>query len=438
MKNLLFLTVPGLRRQDLASMPNLQSLFGDSASPLSLSHSFPAVTWPAQATMLTGKTANQHGVVANGFYWRDKQKVEMWTAWNEVIHQPQLWDELKKNDVSTAAWFPMLSKGCNADYVCMPAPIHQPDGSEDLWCYTKPQEYYGTLLEKFEHFPLKHFWGPLANIRSTQWIADSAVLTAETFHPQFFYIYLPHLDYAAQKFGPDSAQAAQAVKELDDVIGNMAQQMQAAYGTVDWIVASEYTITEVDHVSYPNRLLRSAGLLEVEEKDDGEHLDLSASQAWAMVDHQFSHIFVRNRDEQTIQKIIELFKDVAGIEHVLTGSQRGSLDHPRSGDVVLASSANSWQAYYWWEDDAQAPAFATTVDIHKKPGYDPVELFFDIEKMQVPLDASLIKGSHGYDWGADQSQSIFLTTAQTEGNNIADTAVFDFVMSFFDSETVVP
>ena len=433
MKNLIFLTVPGLRRQDLAAMPNLRSLFADSTEALSLSHSFPAVTWPAQATMLTGKTANQHGVVANGFYWRDKQKVEMWTAWNEVIHQPQLWDSLKTQGISTAAWFPMLSKGCNADYVCMPAPIHQPDGSEDLWCYTKPQDFYGALLEKLDHFPLKHFWGPLANINSTQWIADSAVMAAETFKPQFFYIYLPHLDYAAQKFGPDSEQAVQAVKELDSVIGLMAQQMKATYTDLDWIVASEYEITAVDHVTYPNRLLRSEGLLQVEEKEDREYLDITTSHAWALVDHQFSHIFVRDRNEETIKKIVDLFKGTDGIEQVLTGSARGHLDHPRSGDVILASTANSWQAYYWWEDDQKAPDFATTVDIHQKPGYDPVELFFDFEKMQVPLDASLIKGSHGYAWQPDQSQGILLTTLATQANKIADTEVFDFVMKHFDS-----
>ncbi len=432
MKNLIFLTVPGLRRQDLSAMPNLQSLFGQSTTPSTLCHSFPAVTWPSQATMLTGKTADKHGAVGNGFYWRDKQKVEMWTAWNEVIHQPQLWDELKTHGVSTAAWFPMLSKGSNADFVCMPAPIHQPDGSEGLWCYTKPQDFYGTLLEKFEHFPLKHFWGPLANIQSTQWIADSAALAAETFKPQFFYIYLPHLDYAAQKFGPDSDQATQAVAELDGVIGTMAQKMAAAYGDVQWMVASEYEITAVDHVSYPNRLLRAAGLLKVEEKDDGEHLDLSASGAWAMVDHQFSHVFVRDRDQETIQAVVDLFNGSLGIERVLTGPERGSLDHPRSGDVILASSANSWQAYYWWEGDDKAPPFATQVDIHKKPGYDPVELFFDFEKMQVPLDAELIKGSHGYDWNADQSQGILLSTVPGLEKNIVDTDVFHLVTNYFE------
>ena len=100
----------------------------------------------------------------------------MWTAWNDKIQQPQIWDLLHQHDptLTSAVWFPMLSKGCGADYICMPTPIHNPDGSESLWCYTKPVELYGTLRDAFGHFPLMHFWGPLANIKSTAWIADSA------------------------------------------------------------------------------------------------------------------------------------------------------------------------------------------------------------------------------------------------------------------------
>ena len=261
MKHLVFASIPGLRQRDLASMPNTQRLFASGTSSR-IEHSFPAVTWPSQATMLTGKPPKEHGVVANGFFWRDKAKVEMWTAWNEVIEQPQIWDTLKQNGFTSAAWFPMLSKGCGADYVCMPAPIHQPDGSEDLWCYTKPQEFYGQLLEKLGHFPLKHFWGPLANIKSSDWIVESATLAAAEFKPNLFYIYLPHLDYAAQKYGPDSEQAMQALTDLDNTIGAMVSGFEAALGSttgpersIDWMFASEYVITPVDHVSYPNRCL---------------------------------------------------------------------------------------------------------------------------------------------------------------------------------------
>jgi hypothetical protein len=179
--HVILLSIPGLRAQDLASMPNLSRLTagGDRAT---LTPSFPAVTWPVQANMLTGKLPREHGVIANGFYWRDSHEVEMWTAWNDKIQQPQIWDLLHTSPqrkqgaapLTSAVWFPMLSKGCGADYICMPKPVHNPDGSESLWCYTKPVEMYGTLRDTFGHFPLKHFWGPLANIQSTAWIADSA------------------------------------------------------------------------------------------------------------------------------------------------------------------------------------------------------------------------------------------------------------------------
>ncbi len=450
MKHLVFASIPGLRQRDLASMPNTQRLFASGTSSR-IEHSFPAVTWPSQATMLTGKPPKEHGVVANGFFWRDKAKVEMWTAWNEVIEQPQIWDTLKQNGFTSAAWFPMLSKGCGADYVCMPAPIHQPDGSEDLWCYTKPQDFYGQLLEKLGHFPLKHFWGPLANIKSSDWIVESATLAAAEFKPNLFYIYLPHLDYAAQKYGPDSEQAMQALTDLDNTIGAMVSGFEAALGSttgpersIDWMFASEYVITPVDHVSYPNRELRSLGLLDVLPQDDGEHLDVSGSKAWALVDHQFSHVFVKDSDPATIERVVKHFEGVEGIERVLTGSQRGRLDHDRSGDVVLASSSNSWQAYYWWQDDDLAPAFARAVDIHRKPGYDPVELHFDMKTMSVPLDATLIEGSHGYDWnnrasadGTNQ-RGVLLTTegigSLNDQDSVTDSSIYQRVLDYFGVE----
>ena len=430
----IFLTIPGLRNQDLISMPNLLRI-ADGASKSRIRHTFPCVTWPSQANMLTGKTVDQHGVIANGFYWPDENKVEMWTAWNKVIQQPQIWDVLKQQGKTSGAWFPMLSKGCGADYVCMPAPIHQPDGSEDLWCYTKPQEFYGQLLEELSHFPLQHFWGPLANIKSSQWIADSAVRAAKKFKPDFFYIYLPHLDYAAQKDGPNSETALSAVTELDQLIGQLADDMQVAYDTeITWAVASEYTITPVDHVCYPNRVLREAGFLRTVLVEGHEHLDLENSQAWALADHQFSHVFVKDHDQTIIERVAALFDEVDGIAEGLRGDSlnRRFMNHDRSGNIVLVSTPNSWQAYYWWMDDSLAPAFASTVDIHRKPGYDPVELHFDFATKSVPLDATLIKGSHGAPAESEAQQGVFLCSRDCDiADSIVDTEIYDLVLGLF-------
>ncbi|MEX0793996.1 MAG: alkaline phosphatase family protein, partial [Pirellulaceae bacterium] len=189
--NVVLLSIPGLRVQDVAQMPNLQKMTasGDKAP---LVPSFPAVTWPVQSNMLTGTLPIDHGVTANGLYHRESGEVEMWTMGNKALKTPQIWDILRQHqpDTTSAAWFPMLSKHCGADYVCMPAPIHNPDGSESLWCYTKPTELYGEFLENLGHFPLKNFWGPLASIVSTEWIARTAIQTAHKFKPNFFYIYL--------------------------------------------------------------------------------------------------------------------------------------------------------------------------------------------------------------------------------------------------------
>src|SRR5277367_5624855 len=189
-EHVILLSIPGLRQQDVAQMPTLARMAAEGGLAR-LAPSFPCVTCPVQANMTTGKLPRQHGVVANGFYWRDKGQVEMWTAWNDCIERPQIWDMLHQHDesITSAVWFPLHSKGAEADLICTPAPIHNPDGSESLWCYTKPTEMYGELRDKFGHFPLQHFWGPLANIKSTDWIARSAAHAAAVQRPNFFYIY---------------------------------------------------------------------------------------------------------------------------------------------------------------------------------------------------------------------------------------------------------
>ena len=441
--HVVLLSVPGLRQQDLAHMPRLGQLT-ERGGQAALRPNFPAVTCPVQANMTTGRLPNEHGVVANGFFWRDRHEVEMWTAWNDCVRRPQIWDLLhaRNPSLTSAVWFPLHSKGCGADFICTPAPVHNPDGSESLWCYTRPETLYGDLHDQIGHFPLQHFWGPSANITSSRWIADSAVVAAQRWQPNFFYIYLPHLDYAAQKLGPESDAACAALGELDEVIGTLVDGFSEAYDapeSIEWLVASEYTISPVDHVLYPNRMLREAGLLTVRHEDDSEHLDLVASRAWALVDHQLAHVFVRDRDPQIIARVAQRFANVEGVDQVLTGDDlvRYGLDHDRSGDVVLVSTPNSWQAYYWWLDDADAPGFARTVDIHRKPGYDPVEMHFDPASRCIPLDATLVRGSHGVPVLSGAGQGVLLAShaATLDHEEYLDVDVAGLVLDQFNGRS---
>ena len=434
----ILLSVPGLRQQDLEKMPQLRSLVsaGDQSE---LVPSFPAVTCPVQANMTTGVPPSEHGVVANGFYWRERGTVEMWTSANDCIERPQLWDILHEHEASltAAVWFPLHSKHCGADFICTPAPIHNPDGSESLWCYTRPEALYGELRDELGHFPLQHFWGPMANIQSTAWIVASAVRAAQRFRPHLFYIYLPHLDYAAQKQGPNSLAAEQSLGELDDEIGKLIDGLAAAYDDVKplWLVASEYAIVPVDGISYPNRALREAGLLAVREEDDGEHLDFQASRAWALVDHQLAHVFVRDSSAADIRRAKEVLGKQPGVSEILTQAElpKYDLQHPRSGDLVVVSEPNNWQAYYWWLDEQRAPAFAHTVDIHRKPGYDPVELFFDPATKSIPLDAALVQGSHGAPAREASQRGVLLSSERGVfvERPLADTDVADIVLRQF-------
>lgn len=432
------LSIPGLRDADLSAMPNLSQLAG-GGDTVPLAPSFPCVTCSVQATLTTGTGPQEHGVIANGFYWREKGEVEMWTAWNEAIQRPQIWDQLHEidSDLTSAVWFPMLSKGATADRICTPAPIHNPDGSESLWCYTRPTELYGELRDALGHFPLMNFWGPLSNIKSTTWIVDSYLHAIAEQQPRFSYLYLPHLDYAAQKTGPNSPEALTALGELDAVIGRLIAGCGAAgMDDILWLVASEYVITPVEGATYPNRRLREAGYLHLREEEQREYLEPTQCRAWAMVDHQMAHVFVQDAAE--IEAVAALFREDPLVAEVLVGPERSryGLDHPRSGEIVLISQPDHWFAYYWWLDDERAPGFARTVDIHRKPGYDPVEMFLEMPARATPLDASLVRGSHGFPADSAERQGVllcsdssFLTT--TAGGAVRDQDVAPMILRNF-------
>lgn len=435
-ETVIVLSIPGLRPTDLPAMARTDKLFG-GGDRAELVATFPASTCPVQANMTTGTPPAAHGVVANGTYHRGSHRLEMWTEPNDCIAQPQWWDRLHDHSkqLTSAVWFPMHSKHCGADYVCLPAPIHNPDGSESLWCYTKPTELYGELRDQFGHFPLQHFWGPMANIKSTEWIVSSAIECARRFRPNLFYIYLPHLDYAAQKHGPDSSEAETAVRALDAEVGRLIEGLGEAYGDRDllWLAASEYVITPVNDVVYPNRLLREAGLLEVTEQDGGEVIDFAKSRAWALADHQYAHVYTS--DAEAKAQAADVLKSPRGVAEVFDPAEapQYDLNHAHAGDLVVVSEADSWLAYYYWLDDAHAPDFARTVDIHRKPGYDPVELFFDLETKSVPLDATLVRGSHGAPPFESSQRGVLLSSARGVfvEQPLADLSVADIVLRQF-------
>jgi hypothetical protein len=294
-----------------------------------------------------------------------------------------------------------------------------------MWCHTNPQPLYATLREKLGDFPLHKFWGPIAGIESSQWIARSFLEASRENPPHFAVVYLPHLDYAAQRTGPDSPPAHAACGELDAEIAKLIEGFAAVVGCerLTVLVVGEYRIWPVSHTLFPNRVLREAGLLAITETADGELLDMQGSRAWALADHQVSHVYLQNgADASLVEKVASLFRGRAGVARVLAGEELVTAGltasvppdmKSRCGDVVIESTPESWQSYFYWLDDAKAPQFARTIDIHRKPGYDPLELHIDRSKLpqiSIPLDVSLVKGSHGAIDPASPHETIFIAS----------------------------
>jgi predicted AlkP superfamily pyrophosphatase or phosphodiesterase len=412
----LVLDVVGLTPELLPHAPALQAVAAAGAlRPLETV--LPAVTCPVQATFATGTPPRGHGIVANGWYFRDLAEVLLWRQSNHLVAGEKVWDEAKRREPSfTCAklfwWYNMYS---SADLTVTPRPMYPADGRKLPDVYTQPAGLRDELQARLGTFPLFNFWGPMAGIASSRWIADCALHVYDTRRPTLTLVYLPHLDYPLQRLGPSHPGVAAEVRAVDAVCSELIARARADGTRI--LVLSEYGMTDVTGAVHPNRALREAGLLAVRTELGRELLDAGASEAFAVADHQVAHVYVRS--PARIPEVRRLLEALPGVERVLDdeGKRACGLDHPRAGELVAVSTPDRWFTYYYWLDDARAPDFARTVDIHRKPGYDPVELFIDpamtlpqayvaLQLLRsrlgfrtlldvIPLDPSLVRGSHG-------------------------------------------
>lgn len=365
--------------------PHLKRL-SERGGSRSLTTVVPAVTCTAQSTLVTGLMPSEHGIVSNGWYFKDLAEVLLWRQPNQLVHGEKIWDAGKKrNPEFTCAkmfwWYNMYS---TADWSATPRPMYPADGRKIPDHYTYPTELRDELDAKFGKFPLFKFWGPLADITSSAWIAKATQHIMETRNPTLTLSYLPHLDYNLQRLGPDldHPRIQKDLKEIDDLCGDLIEAAERDDRQV--IVVSEYGITPVTDAIHINRALRKAGLIQVREEMDRDVFDAGASDAFAMSDHQVAHIYVKSTEQ--IDEVKKLIEGLDGVERVLDadGKKAEGLDHSRAGELVAISNPDRWFSYYYWLDDAKAPDYARTVDIHRKPGYDPVELFVDPE-LKFPM-----------------------------------------------------
>ncbi len=442
---LLVLDVVGLTPQLLPHMPNLRAL-ADTGSQAPLTTVLPAVTCAAQSTFLTGTLPAEHGIVGNGWYFRELGDVLLWRQHNGLVGGDKLWDAARRTHpgytVANICWW--YAMGADTDYTVTPRPVYYADGRKEPDCYTRPTDLHDELTHTLGTFPLFHFWGPGADLVSSQWIIDATRHIQATRHPDLTLTYLPHLDYDLQRYGPHDPRSHQAATDLDTALAPLLADAHREGRTV--IALSEYGITPVTRPIDINRALRRAGLLEVHTQDGMEYLDPMASRAFAVADHQIAHIYTRRPED--LEATRQALTGLPGIEQLLDdeGKKAHGLDHPRAGELVAIAEPDAWFTYYYWLDDTRAPDFAQLVEIHRKPGYDPVELFMDphdpyvkikaataIARKKlgmryrlavVPLDPSPIRGSHGrLPANDDEGPLIICSTPQAVTGRIQATDV---------------
>ncbi|WP_435016898.1 alkaline phosphatase family protein [Tundrisphaera sp. TA3] len=417
---LILIDAPGLTGRLLEYAPRLRALAGSGWSR-PLREVAPAVTCTAQASLLTGLPPDGHGIVGNGWFFRDTGEVRLWQQSNALIQAEPLYVTARRRaaergrSFKTAKLFWWFNQGAAVDVSVTPKPYYAADGNKAFGIAGTPEGRTDALERELGKFPFHTFWGPGAGLACTPWIARCAASVARDDRPDLTLVYLPHLDYDPQRFGPSGCDMARLVGELDDACAPLLDQARAMGARV-WVFG-EYGHCDVSRAVPLNRVLREAGWLAVRPGPFGEVFDPFGSRAFAVCDHQVAHVYVK--DPADIPRVRDRLGSEPGVDRLLVGEERGTigLDHPRSGEIVALSTPDAWFAYPFWLDDRRAPDYARTVDIHRKPGYDPCELFLDpkikapklrlarrlIRKKLgfrtlfdvIPLDPGLVRGSHG-------------------------------------------
>jgi predicted AlkP superfamily pyrophosphatase or phosphodiesterase len=453
MRPTIVILVVGLTPRHLGPhTPRLSALASAGAMRL-LRTVTPAVTCAVQATFMTGGLPREHGIVGNGWLFRDLMEIWLWRQSNKLVAGEKIWEAGKRRDPAfTAAnlfwWYNMAA---SHEFGVTPRPIYKSDGRKLPDCYAQPAELRDELTRELGPFPLFQFWGPGTTIASSRWIADAALHVRRSRSPTLTLVYLPHLDYDLQRFGPGDERIARSLAEVDAVAGGLVADADRDGARV--IVLSEYGITRVTTPVHINRALRQAGLLRVRVEDGGELLDIPQSRAFAVADHQIAHVYVA--EPGLIEEVRRIVAGLAGVERVLDRAEQEelALDHPRSGELVALSRADAWFTYYYWLDDRNAPDFARLVEIHRKPGYDPAELFLDpairFPKLAIgwrlakralglrtlmdviALDPSLVKGSHGRPTETAADGPLFISSEPRllPDGPLAATAVKDLILA---------
>ncbi|MFF0147881.1 putative AlkP superfamily pyrophosphatase or phosphodiesterase [Amycolatopsis sulphurea] len=452
MKPLVVIDVVGLTPKALRYMPELSSIAREGWQA-ELGTVLPAVTCSAQSTFLTGLLPAQHGIVGNGWYFRDLGEIHLWRQHNRLVRGEKLWETARAahpgyTSANVCWWYAM---GMSTDVTVTPRPIYHADGRKSPDAYVRPPELHDRLTGELGEFPLFQYWGPTASLKSSKWVVGAAQQLLRERRPDLLLAYVPHLDYDLQRFGPDGPQAAKAARELDKALTPLLNDARNAGATV--VALSEYGITTVHRPIDLNRALRREGLLEVYTQDGMEYLDPWTSRAFAVADHQVAHLYVR--DESDVDRVRAIAAGLTGVDEVLDREDQAKygLDHERAGELVAVAQPDSWFTYYYWLDEDRRPDFARSVEIHRKPGYDPAELFFDprdrfakaraglnlAKKFAglrytmdvVPTDPRWVRGSHGRlpDSAADGPVLLCSDPAGAPSGRVAATGVHPLLLS---------
>ncbi len=363
---------------------------------------FCALTLPVQASLYTGEAPHKTGIIANGIYFDKTRNVSFWNQSFNLVEVLPFWQD---KNIKTALIFMQLSLGSRADIIITPKPVHLRHAGMIDYCYTKPQELWNNLVDIYGPFKLKWYWGPYVNIKGSEWIKNATLHILKNYLPDVAFTYIPHMDYISQRTGyKDSFTTFNELKNIINILRELLETSDVL--GYDAIIFSDYGADFVNTVYNPNRVLKQEKFLRTYKVKKYEYLDLYESDAFALCDHQIAYVFCNRYDVE--DDIYKIFKQKYTNCDVYSKNELMDLGiyHKNMGSMALFAK-QGWFSYKWWNENEEGPDYKKHIDIHRKEGYDPLELFLEPWKFSISQNDSLVKMSMGNGF-INESKGIFV------------------------------
>src|SRR5215813_966721 len=324
---------------------------------------YPAVTYPAHTTLVTGVLPATHGIVQNRIFEPPTgPQTRSWYWFASALKAETLWMAAKKAGLSVGAVGWPDTAGADVDYNFPEIwdPAEQPITPRRALQYSTP-----GLVDKVV--------SSMGTSRGDQFRTSVAEYIIKNYKPNLLLLHLIELDDTHHHAGPRSQKAIEVMEREDGYISRIIQATRDAgiFDSTTVFVVSDHGFASVSKKFEPNVVLARAGLINLDSS--GKAISWKAA-AWD-ADGSCAIVLHDPDDRFTAKQVTEIFSKIASRDNSPIGQvlERRQLD--RLGAIPQASIMLEASTGFYFGGDLTGPETRDSdKDYRGTHGYLPSKL----------------------------------------------------------------